>query len=152
MIWHIWHERNKRIHEKSETAKVAIFKEIETMTQLRIAYSSAMCSSSSQDVSILRNWGCEPKEKFGSSKGFMEKTKQGMAKLNTDGCLTSNTAGVGLLRDEDVKVLFTYHSYCHVQPVFMVELQGALIGLTTARDILDLEAKIWVEIDSKIYV
>lgn len=74
-------------------------------------------------------------------------------KINTDGLCSSSLAScAAIIKDADVKVLWLRHYKCNVQPIHLIELRGALLGIQGASHFLPVVRKLWLEMDSVLCV
>lgn len=113
-----------------------------------------LSSDNEMQRAILQNWDCTPHIKTTRS-GFFKwlSPDEDWLKLNSDSFLSSSSAGyAAILRDYKAEVIGMAHSFCSSQPIHLIELRGALLGLQLATNFRSSKSKIWVEMDSALSV
>ena len=137
IIWNVWKERNKRIFKEEKTTplrlKDLILKQIKETVSTTV-HSLPKNPPTVIELRILKHLGMHEiihhglnrKERgWEMEKEFLHPPPKGYLKCNIDGASKSNlgTTGYGgVLRDEEGKIIFTFHYHLGIATNNMAEL------------------------------
>lgn len=115
--------------------------------------SSKFCNNASY-IAILQHSDCTSRTNPNRTAQIQwRRPCEGWIKLNTDDFISNSKAGyAAIIRNNDGSVVGMAHESCHQQPIHLIELRGALLGLKLATSLSNSSVKLWVEMDSNLSV